>query len=259
MVDSAILLAFALQRERTWLLAHGEAILEPVQASAFAALIERRATGEPVAYLTGRRGFWTLDLDVAPGVLIPRPETEQLVERALQWLPEDNASDVLDLGTGSGAIALAIAMERPAARVLAVDLSVDALRIASGNAQRLGICNVAFLRSDWLESLRCDCRFDLIVSNPPYVASGDPHLARGDLRFEPPEALASGAEGLDAIRMIVLEAKAYLRSGAALIVEHGANQGAVVREEFTSAGYGCVQTLTDLAGRDRVTEGVSAD
>ncbi len=258
-LDSAILLAWVLQRERTWLIAHGDATLAPGHASEFEALIEQRVRGEPIAYLTGRRGFWSLDLMVAPGVLIPRPETEQLVQRALEILPAKTTLDVLDLGTGSGAIALAIAVERPAARVLGVDRSMDALRIASSNAQRLDLCNLAFLRSDWLQSVRAGTRFDLIVSNPPYVASGDPHLLRGDLRFEPPAALVSGVDGLDAIRKIVSGARAHLRAGAALVVEHGSTQGAGVRAEFMAAGFGCVETLQDLAGHDRITQGISAD
>ena len=190
-VDAQVLLAHVLGVNRAWLIAHAADALDATGAAAFMALAKRRRDGEPVAYLTGTREFWGLALAVTPAVLIPRPETETLVELALARLPADRPIAVLDLGTGSGALALAIAHERPHARVTATDVSPDALAVAEGNARRLGLGNVAFLRSDWYAAVPVG-PFDAIVSNPPYVAAGDPHLADGDLRFEPAEALSPG-------------------------------------------------------------------
>ena len=192
--EAAILLAHALGRSRGWLYAHGLDPLEAEAAARFHALVAARAEGEPVAYLTGRQGFWTLDLAVGPAVLVPRPETERLVELALERLPADAAARIADLGTGSGAIALALAKERPRARVVATDASPAALDVARGNAARNGIGNVEFRAGDWLAPLAGET-FDLIASNPPYIADDDPHLARGDLRFEPAMALSCGAGG----------------------------------------------------------------
>ena len=194
-VDAQVLLAHALGVNRAWLIAHAADPLPAASAAAFLALAKRRRDGEPVAYLTGIREFWGLPLAVTPAVLIPRPETETLVELALARLPPDRPVSVLDLGTGSGAVALAIARERPRARVVATDVSPDALAVARDNARRLGIANVAFLRSDWYEALPAESRFDAVVSNPPYVRAGDPHLGEGDLRFEPAAALSPGGDG----------------------------------------------------------------
>jgi len=207
-----------------------------------------------VAYLTGRRGFWSLDLQVTPATLIPRPETELLVELALQRLALAPSLKVADLGTGSGAIALAIAHERPQADVCAVDVSDDALAVASSNALRLGIANVRFLQGSWLAPLSGE-RFAMIVSNPPYIEADDPHLAQGDLRFEPAGALASGADGLDAIREIVEAARMHLEPGGWLLMEHGWNQGAPVRGLLSAMGYTEVGTFQDLEARDRVSGG----
>lgn len=252
--DAEALLLHALGQSRGWLFAHADDALAVDVQTAIHVLIERRAAGEPVAYLTGRRGFWTLDLEVTPATLIPRPETELLVELALERLPLERALHVADLGTGSGAIALAIASERPQARVIATDQSMDALAVAQRNAQRHGLANVAFAQGDWLAPL-AGGRFDLIASNPPYIEAADPHLAQGDLRFEPPAALASGAEGLDAIREIVGEAPAHLVPGGWLLLEHGWNQGEAVRALLHAAGYAEVFTAQDLEARDRVTGG----
>lgn len=252
--DAELLLAHAVGRDRAWLFAHAGDELDPDQAQAFAALVERRAAGEPVAYLTGRRGFWTLDLEVGPDTLIPRPETETLVELALARLPDDRPLRVADLGTGSGAIALAIASERPLASVVATDFSKTALAVAVRNAERNRVDNVWFRRGNWYEALGSE-RFDLIASNPPYIAEGDPHLGEGDLRFEPPTALSSGADGLDAIREIVAGAPARLVTGGWLLLEHGLEQGALVRELLTQAGFVDVATERDLEDRDRVTLG----
>ncbi|MFT4179490.1 MAG: peptide chain release factor N(5)-glutamine methyltransferase [Thermomonas sp.] len=252
--DADLLLAHVLQRPRSWLFAHAGDTLEADAAARFDALLERRAAGEPVAYLTGSRGFWTLELDVNAATLIPRPETELLVELALARLPMDEPARVADLGTGSGAIALAIARERPKAAVIATDASKAALAVAVGNARRNGIDNVWFRRGDWCEALGNE-RFDLIVSNPPYIAEGDPHLGEGDLRFEPASALASGADGLDAIRRIVRAAPRHLAASGWLLLEHGWEQGDAVRVLLVDAGFVEVETARDLEQRDRVTLG----
>jgi release factor glutamine methyltransferase len=252
--DAALLLAHALGHPRAWLLAHGGDAVAAEDAGRFEALVERRATGVPVAYLTGSRGFWTLDLAVTPATLIPRPETELLVELALARIPSDVESGVADLGTGSGAIALAIAKERPRARVVATDASVDALDVARENARCNGIGNVEFRQGDWYAPLVGEA-FDLIASNPPYIALGDPHLEEGDLRFEPPAALSSGIDGLDAIRSIVRDAPAHLREGGWLLLEHGWEQGEAVSTLLRDAGFVDVATERDLEQRDRVTLG----
>ena len=256
-VDAEWLLAHSLQTPRSWLFAHsGDAV--PAEAAVrFAALLARRQAGEPVAYLTGSQGFWTLDLAVSPATLVPRPETELLVERALARIPVNSASHVADLGTGSGAIALAIAKERPHTAVIATDASAAALEVARGNAARNGITNVEFREGDWLAPLAGET-FDLIASNPPYIAEGDPHLDRGDLRFEPPTALSSGEDGLDAIRSIVRDAPARLAPGGWLLLEHGWDQGALVRALLEAAGFIDVETAHDLEGRDRISLGRKA-
>jgi len=252
--DAELLLLHLLQQPRSWLFTHADEVLEMDVQTAFSALVERRAAGEPVAYIIGRRGFWTLDLEVTSATLIPRPETELLVELALQRLPPDFDGSVADLGTGSGAIALSIARERPRARVVATDASVAALDVARRNAQRHAIDNVRFVHGDWLAPLT-GRRFDLIVSNPPYIEATDPHLAQGDLRFEPASALASGDDGLDDIRRIVAAAPAHLEADGWLLFEHGWNQGAAARRLLDAVGYTDVFTAQDLEHRDRVSGG----
>ena len=252
--DAEALLLHVLARPRSWLIAHADDALDTDVQTAYAALVERRAAGEPVAYLTGHRGFWSLELEVTPATLIPRPETERLVELALERLPRDRACRVADLGTGSGAIALAIASERQQAQVLATDASAAALIVAHRNAQRLGLANVSFAQGDWLQPLAGQ-RFDLIVSNPPYIEAADPHLARGDLRFEPASALASGHDGLDDIRRIVRDSREHLAPGGWLLFEHGWNQGAAARALLHEAGYAEVFTALDLERRERVSGG----
>jgi len=217
-------------------------------------LLARRVAGEPVAYLLGHRGFWTLDLAVSPATLIPRPETELLVELALARLPADTPLAVADLGTGSGAIALALASERPQVDVTATDLSAAALDMARGNAARNGLARVRFVQGAWFAPLQ-GMRFDLIASNPPYIASNDPHLQQGDLRHEPATALASGIDGLDDLRLIVADAGAHLLPGGWLLIEHGWDQGAAIRALFEHAGFEQVYTERDLEQRDRVTRG----
>jgi len=253
-IDAELLLLCALGKPRSWLFAHADDAVDAGVAVDYAALVERRAAGEPVAYLVGRRGFWTLDLEVTPATLIPRPETERLVELALERLPPGAAARVADLGTGSGAVALALASERPQARVVATDASAAALAVARRNAQRLGIHNVRFAQGDWLAPLQDEC-FDLVVSNPPYIEAGDPHLAQGDLRFEPASALASGDDGLDDIRRIVHDARTVLVPGGWLLFEHGWNQGAGARALLHDACYARVFTARDIEARDRVSGG----
>ena len=254
--DARELLRHLLQKEHAWLIAHDREPLHPDHWAAFQALVTRRASGEPLAYVTGQRGFWSLDLTVTPDTLIPRAETELLVKLALQHLPA-TAGDVLDLGTGSGAVALAIARELPAMRVVAVDASAAALAVARANAARNGVANVEFLQGDWFAPV-AGRRFDAIVSNPPYIVDDDPHLQRGDLRFEPMLALSSGADGMDAIRHITTRAAAHLHDGAWLLLEHGWEQGALVRETLRAAGLTDVGTRRDLENRERVSLGRAA-
>ena len=216
--------------------------------------IEQRRGGIPVAYITGQREFWSMKLLVTPDVLIPRPETELLVELTLEKIDKDTDALIADLGTGSGAISLAIAMERTHCRVVATDSSNATLNIARQNAQRLNIYNVEFLKSNWLE-LVDGKDFDLIVSNPPYVCSGDPHLNQGDVRFEPQAALVSGTDGLDAIKVIAQQSQRYLKPGGFLIVEHGSEQAQAVREIFFTHGFINPCTHKDLAGLARVCLG----
>ena len=256
-VDARALMMHVLGVDRAWLVAHDRDALSAAQAHAFFTLAKRRREGEPVAYLVGRREFYGLDLVVTPAVLIPRPETEVAVESALARLPADRAARVLDLGTGSGAIALAIANARPSAHVVGTDASDEALRVASGNAARLGIPNVAFVRSDWYAALDT-APFDVIVSNPPYVDARDPHLAQGDLRFEPRTALVPGDDALAALKAIVLGAPAHVSEGGSLVVEHGHDQSAAVCGLFETAGFGDIRRFRDLAGIDRVVAGRGA-
>lgn len=252
--DARWLLAHAAGRTPAWLYAHGAEALGPDVVDRFAQLVQRRAAGEPVAYLTGRRGFWRQELAVTPATLIPRPETERLVELALERLPSGPAWQVADLGTGSGAIALALAAERPGAQVLATDASAAALAVARANAGACGLGNVAFAEGDWCAALG-EARFHLIASNPPYIAEGDDHLRQGDLRFEPAAALASGPDGLQAITRIAAAAPAHLHPGGWLLIEHGWQQGAAVRALLLAAGMTAVQTWQDLEARDRVSGG----
>jgi len=248
------LLIHVLGVERAWLFAHATDTVDEDSRQRFELLLTRRAEGHPLAYLLGRRGFWTLDLQVNTATLIPRPETELLVEQALARLPSDDMVRVADMGTGSGAIALSIASERPLATVMATDLLGPALAVAVKNAQAHGLDNVWFRRGHWYAALGAD-RFDMIVSNPPYIAAGDPHLAQGDLRFEPPPALASGADGLDAIREIIAGAHEHLVAGGWLLLEHGWDQGEAIRALLVQAGFDEAQTVQDMEQRDRVTLG----
>jgi len=253
-LDAEVLLAFVLDKPRSHLLAWPEHKLTQEQHRRFDALIEKRRQGTPVAYLTGGREFWSLPLAVEDHTLIPRPDTELLVELALQRIPAERPFTVADLGTGSGAVALAIASERPRCTLLATDRSLPSLVLARRNADRLGIHNVFFLCGHWCDPLRTRS-LDLLVSNPPYIEENDPHLSRGDVRFEPRHALAAGADGLDAIRAIAEQAPRVLKPGAALLLEHGWRQGGNVKNILCKHLITDTYTETDLAGRARVTGG----
>ncbi|PFH27330.1 peptide chain release factor N(5)-glutamine methyltransferase [Burkholderia sp. JKS000303] len=259
-VDARVLLAYALGWTRTQLITRGEAPLEPAAIERYRLLEARRMSGEPVAQLIGMREFFGRPFDVTPDVLIPRPETELLVEAALDAIDGLPHPAVLDLGTGSGAIAVSIAAERPDARVWALDRSAAALDVAQRNADKLLDADrrggpLHWLQSDWYAALDPALAFDTIVSNPPYIAQHDPHLAQGDLRFEPLGALTDDADGLSAIRTIVAGAGAYLKPGGTLWIEHGYDQAEAVRALLVSRGFVAVESLADLAAIERTTGG----
>jgi release factor glutamine methyltransferase len=251
-LDAELLLAVVLSTDRTGILRRHQDLLDPAHAAAYEALLARRLAGEPVAYLCGRREFWSLPLYVDCNVLVPRPETELLVEQALAALPPARRCRVLDLGTGSGAIALAIATERTDADILAVDVSAGALAVAARNAAALGTANVKFRQSNWFSALHGE-QFDLIVCNPPYVAAGDAHLAA--LRHEPALALTPGPTGLEAFELIAAAAPAQLSAGGVLLFEHGATQAEAVNALLAGAGFGNLYAFRDYAGAWRVTRG----
>lgn len=252
--EAEFLLAAALECSRGELLAQRDVTVADDAARQYRASLVRRAQGEPLAYVTGRKEFWSLDLNVDARVLVPRPETELLVEFALQVLPVDAHARVLDLGTGSGAVALAIASERPHARVVATDVSVDALTVACRNAERLQLGNVRFETGSWFEPVGA-MHFDLIVSNPPYVAAGDARLRDDGLLAEPRVALTPGPDGLEAIEHITAHAAEHLRPGGWLALEHGDTHAAAVAALFSSRGLSTIRCLRDLAGHERVTCG----
>ena len=249
-LDAELLLAAALGQTRSTLHAWPERMLEPEPAACFTVWLERRCSGEPAAYILGRREFWSLQLEVTPDTLIPRPETELLVELALERLPANRPVKVADLGTGSGAIALALAVERPQARIVATDQSSAALAVARRNARRLNINRVEFRQGDWCAPLAGE-RFELIVANPPYVAAADPCWREGELRFEPSAALISGEEGLDALQIIIAAAPDCLRSSGWLLLEHGYDQGEAVPALLRERGFVQVSDYQDAAGLSR--------
>lgn len=255
-IEVQMLLQSVLNVSRAYLLAYPERELSDIEEATYRALLQRRLAGEPMAHILSEREFYGLNFKVTSATLIPRPETELLVELALEKLLRRDGCRVLDLGTGSGAIALSIAHARPEVEVVAVDASAAALEVARENAQRLDLHNVTFVRSDWFSALSGQ-RFDLIVSNPPYIAVDDEHLTQGDVRFEPLSALASGTDGLDDIRRIVAQAKAFLQPGGGLLLEHGYNQAARVRELLQENDYVRIFSACDLAGIERVSGAVS--
>jgi len=252
-LESEVLLAHLLGVTRAWLYANSEAVVDSAREQAFLSLIERRKTGEPVAYLTGDCEFWSLQFKVTPAVLIPRPETELLVEAALGLIPADADWRIADLGTGCGAIAIAIASERPRCDVHATEISRAAIEVAMENERNLAPGRVHFHLGSWLAPLQG--KFNIVVSNPPYVARQDPHLKEGDCRFEPQAALTPGEDGLRAIRQIAGASMDYLDQGGTLILEHGYDQGPGVRQILKNCSYTDVNTVNDLSGLDRVTSG----
>nr|WP_298114174.1 peptide chain release factor N(5)-glutamine methyltransferase [uncultured Pseudomonas sp.] len=252
-LDAELLLAQALGKSRSYLRTWAEREVDAALQARFAADLERRRAGEPVAYILGQQGFWSLELEVAPHTLIPRPDTELLVETSLALLPATPVT-VLDLGTGTGAIALALASERPAWRVTGVDRVAEAVALAERNRARLKLSNAAFTESHWFGAL-VGQRYRLIVSNPPYIAAADHHLDRGDVRFEPSSALVAGEDGLDDIRLIVEQAPDHLEAGGWLLLEHGFDQAAAVRELLVARGFTAVESRRDLGGHERISLG----
>ncbi|MBU3737243.1 MAG: peptide chain release factor N(5)-glutamine methyltransferase [Methylobacterium sp.] len=252
--EAALLMTEALGVNRAWLISHAEQALTTEQLTDFQALLQRRLQGEPVAYILGKREFYGMALSITPDVLIPRPDTETLVDAALAYIPAGQPCRVLDLGTGSGAIAIALATHRALSTVTAVDASQSALAVAQRNAEQSDARNVHCILSDWFSALPGEV-FDVIVSNPPYIAAGDPHLEQGDLRFEPAGALASGPDGLDAIRHIVAMAPRHLADRGWLLLEHGHDQAAAVAALMGAHGFEDIGHAADLAGIQRVTLG----
>jgi release factor glutamine methyltransferase len=253
-VDAEVLLAHVLQVPRAFLFAHPEQEMLETQLMQYEQLVRERSNGSPIAYLVGLREFWSLPLSVSNDTLIPRPETELLVEVTLKCLAGKSDANILDLGTGTGAVALALASERPYWNLRATDISSGAIRIARKNADHLHLNNITFYISDWFKEIPMQT-FDAIISNPPYIAQNDPHLLEGDLRFEPVGALVSGYDGLDALRHLIRESKRYLDNNGFLLVEHGFTQQPAVQKLFEQAGYQNVQSWKDIQNIDRVTGG----
>lgn len=253
-LDAAVLLCHSLGKPRSFLLTWPDKELSAEQTNQFEQLLARRIKGEPVAYIVGEREFWSLPLTVSPSTLIPRPDTERLVEIALDKA-QLNQGDILDLGTGTGAIALALASELPERRVWGIDLKIEAQQLAMFNADKLGIPNCEFRAGSWFDPVDAGTQFALIVSNPPYIEENDPHLNQGDVRFEPLSALVAEDNGLADIKHISEQATRYLSLGGWLMFEHGYRQGNIVRDILTSLGYCQVETYKDYGNNDRVTIG----
>lgn len=253
-LDVEYLLCHCLQQPRSYLRGWPEREVEPAVEQQFLALLARRVAGEPVAYLTGQCGFWSLDLQTSPATLIPRPDTELLVEQALRVMADKQQANVLDLGTGTGAIALALASEQPGWQITACDISSDAVKLACANRDRLGLSHVRIIESDWYAAIDGD-DFDLVVSNPPYIDASDPHLSQGDVRFEPRTALVAGGHGFADIERVIAGAVQRTRPGGWLLFEHGYNQGEGARARLQECGFEALFTARDLAGHERVSGG----
>ena len=251
-LDSEVLLAFILDKGRTFLRTWPEQTLTDPQQQQYHQLIERRKTGEPVAYIIGAKEFWSLKLSVTPDTLIPRPETELLVEQALQRIPANSQWTILDAGTGTGAIALALASERPRCQIIATDISCANLQVARNNTVTNRINNVAFIAADWLNPVAADFQFDMVVSNPPYIVENDPHLAQGDVRFEPRRALTAGKTGLDDIKTIIQQAYDHLKPGGWILLEHGYHQADEVINLLKQQAFVSIQDMEDYAGQPRL-------
>ncbi len=253
-LDAELLLCDVMRFERSSIYAHPDQTIPDEKLKLFQSLIERRREGHPIAHLTGKKEFWSLQLNINTQTLIPRPETECLVEAALTLIPDDTDFSLLDLGTGSGAIAIAIASEKPRCSITATDINPDALEIAKKNAADYQLDNIGFLLSDWYKNIPAQS-FDLIISNPPYIKQGDEHLLQGDVRFEPELALIAGADGMQAINIILEGANKYLVHNACLLIEHGYDQKQPVQKAFLTHGFIEIKTLQDLSAQDRITYG----
>lgn len=254
-LDAEVLLAQCLNKSRTWLATWPDKAINTTQAQQFSELLERRLNGEPIAHITGHREFWSLDIQVNKHTLIPRPDTELLIEQVLLNSPLDNCIQLLDLGTGSGAIALALASERPKWQITASDQSSAALQMAKKNARQLNLSNIQFYQGSWFAPLK-QTKFDIIACNPPYIPVDDPHLSQGDVRFEPLSALASGADGLDDIRLIADQARQHLKPHGRLIIEHGYDQKEQLMLIFENLCYKNITQHLDMSGNPRLTSGL---
>ena len=257
-LDAEILFCDVMQFDRSRIYSHPEQVVPDDKSALFQSLIEQRQQGRPIAHITGKKEFWSLELAISEDTLIPRPETELLVETALQMIPDNEAFNILDLGTGSGAIAIAIASERPNCKIVATDINKNALTMAKKNAETYQLQNIQFCRSNWYLDIPLQT-FDLIVSNPPYIKQNDEHLSQGDVRFEPELALVAGADGMQAINMILENANRYLASNASLLIEHGYDQKQLVQEAFLKHDFRQLKTFQDLSGQDRITRGQATD
>ena len=255
LLDAEVLLCLVLDKQRSYLRAWPDKLVLPEHTTRFSTLIKERQEGTPIAYITGNREFWSRDFHVTPDVLIPRPDTELLIELSLKLMPANNPFRIIDLGTGSGIIAITLAAERPHIHVSATDVSPAALRIARFNADKHRTDNIQFYQSDWLANVPEKTKFNLIISNPPYIAENDSHLQQGDIRFEPQTALCAAEQGLSAIKIIAGTAGNYLKQGGHLLIEHGYNQQNQVQAIFKHFRYANVQTYADLSGQPRVTYG----
>jgi len=259
-LDTEVLLAHSLKKNRTWLISWSDKTLTQSEINAFNWLLKRRVQGEPIAHIIGTREFWSLDLRVTKDTLIPRPETELMVEQILERYPQTTGINLLDLGTGSGAIALALAFERPDWNITASDKSEAALKVARENARRLELEQIKFIAGNWFGALQSSpkkhSQFDIIACNPPYISNADPHLSQGDVRFEPLSALAAGNDGLDDIRLICQQANQYLKKSGMLIIEHGFDQKAQMRSIFNNYAYKSIEQINDLSQQTRLCIGL---